>query len=376
MVAHKLAPFTCTALRTCSYRMTLGSTLTNVVADPGTIPQALLRRTPCPSYNLSPLMTVPADRGELREERPRDDEGSPGPSSERRVSHPPSSDRGERGSPAKATSEDGFVIEPRRGWVALDLREVWRYRELLFFIAWRDVKVRYQQTFFGIAWAIIQPLFMMIVFSFVFGRFAKLPSDGMPYPLFTLCALIPWQLFQYSLTQSSNSLVNSQAIIKKVYFPRLVVPIAAVLDGLVDFGIALLLFLGLMLGYGYAPGFHIIFLPVFVLMATLAALSVGIWLCALNVKYRDVRYTIPFLTQLWMFATPVAYSASIVPEKWRWAYGLNPMVGVIEGFRWALVGREAPLAGSTYTSVGAVALVLLGGLAYFRRMEATFADIV
>lgn len=268
------------------------------------------------------------------------------------------------------------VIAPSVGWVSLKLRELWQYRELLFFIAWRDVKVRYKQTFFGVAWAVLQPLFMMITFSLFFGRFAKLPSDGVPYPVFTLCGLVPWQLFQYSLSQSSNSLVNSQSLIKKVYFPRLVIPIAAVLDGLVDFVIALLLLTVMMALYGMVPTANIIFLPVFVLFAIVAALAIGIWLAALNVKYRDVRYTVPFMSQLWMFATPVAYSASIVPEKWRWLYGLNPMVGVVEGFRWALIGHGAPIAAATYVSAVVVAVILFGGLSYFRRMEASFADVV
>jgi len=269
-----------------------------------------------------------------------------------------------------------IVIEPATGWVSLQLRELWKFRELLLFLAWRDIKVRYKQTYFGIAWAILQPLFMMLVFSIFFGRFAKLPSDGVPYPIFTMCALIPWQMFQYSLTQSSNSLVTNQQLIKKVYFPRLVIPIAAVLDGLVDFSVAFVLLVAMMAIYGIAPTRNVVFLPFLVLFAIMTALSVGVWLSALNVKYRDVRYTVPFLSQLWLFATPVAYSASIVPEKWRWAYGLNPMVGVVEGFRWALIGRGAPIATSTYTSIGVVAALLVAGLAYFRRMEASFADVI
>lgn len=268
------------------------------------------------------------------------------------------------------------VIEPATGWVSLQLRELWKFRELLLFLAWRDIKVRYKQTYFGVAWAILQPLFMMTVFSVFFGRFAKLPSDGVPYPVFTMCALLPWQLFQYSLSQSSNSLVTSQQLIKKVYFPRLVIPLAAVLDGLVDFSVALVLLVAMMALYGIVPTHNVVFLPVFVLFATVTALSVGVWLSALNVKFRDVRYTVPFLTQFWMFATPVAYSSSLVPEKWRWAYGLNPMVGVVEGFRWALLGREATMGTSTVVSVGVVFVLLAGGFAFFRRMEASFADVL
>jgi lipopolysaccharide transport system permease protein len=268
------------------------------------------------------------------------------------------------------------VIEPSGKWVSLQLRELWKYRELLFFLAWRDIKVRYQQTFFGIAWAVLQPLFTMAVFSVVFGRFARLPSDGVPYPIFTMCALIPWQLFQYSLTHSSNSLVNSQHLVKKVYFPRLVIPVAAVLDGLVDFAVSCMLLVGLMAIYGIAPTANIVFIPLFVLFASVAALSVGIWFSALNVQYRDIKYTVPFVTQIWMYATPVAYSATLVPAEWRWLYGLNPLVGVVEGFRWALLGTSAELTGTTYVSLAVVIVVLVSGLAYFRRMEASFADVI
>jgi len=268
------------------------------------------------------------------------------------------------------------VIEPSGKWVSLQLRELWNYRELLLFLTWRDVKVRYQQTFFGVAWAVLQPLSTMLVFSIVFGRFAKLPSDGVPYPVFTMCALIPWQLFQYSLNHSSNSLVNSQHLVKKVYFPRLIIPVAAVLDGLVDFSVSCVLLVAMMALYGIAPTANIVFLPLFVLFATVAALSVGVWFSALNVQYRDIKYTVPFVTQIWMYATPVAYSAKLVPEEWRWLYGLNPMVGVVEGFRWALLGKTAELGTSTYVSLGVVVVVLIAGLAYFRRMEASFADVI
>jgi lipopolysaccharide transport system permease protein len=268
------------------------------------------------------------------------------------------------------------VIEPAGRWVSLQLRELWNYRELLLFLTWRDIKVRYQQTYFGVAWAVLQPLLTMLIFTVVFGRFARLPSDGVPYPIFTMCALIPWQLFQYSLTHSSNSLVNSQHLVKKVYFPRLVIPVAAVLDGLVDFAVASVLLVVMMLVYGFVPTANIFFLPVFVLLATVAALAVGVWFSALNVKFRDVKHTVPFVTQFWMYATPVAYSTALVPEKWRWLYGLNPMVGVIDGFRWALLGKGATVTSSTYVSFGVVVLVLVSGLAYFRKMEASFADVI
>ena len=267
-------------------------------------------------------------------------------------------------------------ISPPSRWTSLEFRELWEYRELLYFLIWRDVKVRYKQTALGAAWAVIQPFFMMVVFSLFFGRLAKVPSDGIPYPVFTFCALLPWQLFANALTESSNSLVGNQNLITKVYFPRLVVPISAVLGGLVDFVIAFVILLGMMLYYGIVPGWAIVTLPGFILLALLTALGVGLWLSALNVQYRDVRYTIGFLVQLWLFLTPVAYPSSIVPEKWRPLYGLNPMAGVVEGFRWALLGKSQPPGAMLWVSVAVVILILFGGLYYFRRMEQQFADIV
>jgi lipopolysaccharide transport system permease protein len=267
-------------------------------------------------------------------------------------------------------------ISPPSRWTSLEFGELWEYRELLYFLIWRDVKVRYKQTALGAAWAVIQPFFMMIVFSLFFGRLAKVPSDGIPYPVFTFCALLPWQLFANALTESSNSLVGNQNLITKVYFPRLVVPISAVLGGLVDFVIAFVILLGMMLYYGIVPGWAIVTLPGFILLAVLTALGVGLWLSALNVQYRDVRYTIGFLVQLWLFLTPVAYPSSIVPEKWRPLYGLNPMAGVVEGFRWALLGKSQPPGAMLWVSVVAVIVILFGGLYYFRRMEQQFADIV
>ena len=269
-----------------------------------------------------------------------------------------------------------IIIRPSRGWVPLKLADLWAYRELLYFLIWRDVKVRYKQTVLGAAWAIIQPFFTMVVFSVVFGRLAKIPSDGLPYPVFAYCALLPWQLFAHALTESGNSLVASQNLITKVYFPRLVIPLAAVLGGLVDFAIAFLVLLAMMAYYGIAPTAAVATLPLFLLLAVATALGVGLWLSALNVQYRDVRYTIPFLTQFWLFATPVAYPASLVPEPWRAVFGLNPMAGVVEGFRWALLGT-AHAPGPMLAVSGAVVLALLvGGLYYFRRMEKTFADVV
>ena len=269
-----------------------------------------------------------------------------------------------------------LIIEAKGNPVGQQLQDLWAYRELLYFLAWRDFKVRYKQTVLGAAWAVIQPFFTMIVFSIFFGYLGKIPSDGIPYPVFTYCALLPWSLFAHALAESSNSLVNNQGLITKVYFPRLIVPIAPLFVGLVDFGIALFVLMGMMLFYGIVPGVAALMTPIFVLLATLSALAVGMWLSALNVQYRDVRYTIPFLTQLWLFATPVAYPSSLLPEPWRSLYGLNPMAGVVEGFRWALLGQTRAPGPLLAVSVLAVVVFLVGGLWYFNRMEQTFADVV
>jgi lipopolysaccharide transport system permease protein len=266
-------------------------------------------------------------------------------------------------------------IEPSSGWVSLRLGELWEYRELLYFLVWRDIKVRYKQTALGAAWAILQPVLTMVVFSVFFGRLAKVPSDGIPYPVFALAALVPWQLFAYSVSESTNSLVVSQNLIKKVYFPRLVIPVASVLAGLVDFAISFVALVGLMTYYGIRPTAAIAILPLFILLAVASALCVGLWLSALNVQFRDVRYTIPFLTQFWMFVTPVAYPSSLIPGKWRTVFGLNPMAGVVEGFRWALLGKATSLGPLLAVSIGVVVVLLFGGLVYFRRMESTFADV-
>jgi len=266
-------------------------------------------------------------------------------------------------------------IEPSRGWVSLRLRELWEYRELLYFLVWRDIKVRYKQTALGAAWAILQPVMTMMVFSVFFGRLAKVPSDGIPYPVFAFAALLPWQLFAFALSESANSLVASQNLIKKVYFPRLVIPIASVLAGLVDFAIAFVVLIGLMAYYGIHPTGAVAALPLFILFAVVSALAVGLWLSALNVQYRDVRYVIPFLTQFWMFVTPVAYPSSLVPAKWRTLFGLNPMACVVEGFRWALLGKSTSPGPLLWVSIAAVMILLVGGLIYFRRMESTFADV-
>src|SRR5215204_1050336 len=266
-------------------------------------------------------------------------------------------------------SEAHLSIEPPRGWVALELRELWLYRELLFFLAWRDIKLRYKQTALGAAWAILQPLLTMVIFSIIFGQLAKLPSDGIPYPIFTYTALLPWQLFAFSLTNSSNSLVGSQSLISKVYFPRLIIPIASVLPALVDFAVSFLVLIGMMFYYHIPLTTRILVLPLFLLLAVATALAVGLWLSALNVEYRDIRYVVPFLTLFWQYATPVAYSSSLIPEKWRLLYGLNPMTGVVEGFRWALLG-SGRVDGMIWVSVGIIFLILISGLAYFKRMEA------
>jgi lipopolysaccharide transport system permease protein len=269
-----------------------------------------------------------------------------------------------------------IVIRPPDRWPSLHLGELWEYRDLLFILAWRDIKVRYKQTALGAAWAILQPLLTMVVFSLLFGGVAKLPSEGVPYPIFTFTALLPWQLFAHALIESGNSLVANQHLITKVYFPRLVIPLGTVLSGLVDFAISFVVLLGMMLVYKVPLSWNLLALPAFIFLAVLTALSVGIWLSALNVEYRDVRYTIPFLAQFWMFATPIAYSATLVPEKWRWLYSLNPMTGVVEGFRWAVLGKQGFSLPFFLISLGVVLLLFIGGLAYFRKMEDRFADVV
>jgi lipopolysaccharide transport system permease protein len=273
-------------------------------------------------------------------------------------------------------AEPVYVVAPTEGEVRLGLEEVWAYRELLYFLVWRNVKARFKQTALGVIWVILQPLLTMIVFTLFFGRLANIPSEGMPYPIYTFTALLPWQLFAHAVTQSGNSLISSQDLITKVWFPRLIIPAAGVLEGLVDFGLAFLIFIGMMVWYGVTPTPAVVALPLLVLLACAAALAVGLWLSALNVRYRDVRYTIPFLVQFWLIATPIAYPASMVPERWRMLYGINPMVGVVEGFRWALLGTPETLHPSVFVSVIVVAALLVGGLIYFRRMERTFADEV
>ena len=268
------------------------------------------------------------------------------------------------------------VIMPTRGWVSLRLGELWKYRELLYFITWRDVKVRYKQAVLGIAWAIIQPLMTMVIFSLIFGQLAKLPSEGLPYPVFIYCGLLPWQLFAGALQKGGTSLVGNAHLITKVYFPRLIIPLSAVAGGLVDFAISFVVLFGLMIYFGIAPSWSILLLPLFVLFTVLTALAVGLWVSALNVHYRDVQHIIPFMVQAWMFISPVAYSVELIPEGlWRILYGINPLTGVIQGFRWALLGGHPPDE-LMAVSIIVVGVLLLSGLFYFKRMEKTFADVV
>ena len=268
------------------------------------------------------------------------------------------------------------IIEPTNGWRALNLRELWRFRELLYFMAWRDVKVRYKQTVIGAAWAILQPFLTMIVFSVIFGRLAKIGSEGVPYPVFSYSALLPWTFFATAMSQAGTSLVSNANMVSKIYFPRVILPMASVLAATLDFGIAFIVLLGMMFYFGIVPGLALLTIPLFLLLALMTALGISLWLSAINVKYRDVRYIIPFLTQFWLFATPVAYPSSMIPEKWRLLYGLNPMAGVVEGFRWSLLGTENPPNGLILVSALVVIFMFVGGLFYFRRMEREFADII
>ncbi len=269
-----------------------------------------------------------------------------------------------------------YRIAPSRGWVSLNLRELWEYRELVYFLIWRDIKVRYKQTVLGAAWAIIQPVMTMLIFSLFFGRLAGMPSDGTPYPLFAFAALVPWTFFANAINQSSQSLVGGANLLKKVYFPRLAMPIAAVFSGLVDFCIAFVVLLSLMLAFGKLPTSNVLLLPGLLLLALATALGVGLWLAALNVYFRDVKYVVPFLVQFWMFATPIAYPSSLLPEPWRTLYGINPMVGVIEGFRWVLLNTDTAPGPMVALSSGVTICILLSGAFYFRRMERHFADVV
>jgi lipopolysaccharide transport system permease protein len=282
------------------------------------------------------------------------------------------------GTPGQDADERGFttIIRPAQGWAPLNLGALWRYRELLYFLAWRDVKVRYKQTALGASWAVLQPVLTMVVFTVIFGHVARIPSDGVPYPIFSYCGLLPWTFFASAIGQASTSLVGNAHLISKVYFPRLVIPIAALLAGLPDFAIAFVVLLGMMLFYGVVPTPAVITLPLFLLLVLATALAVGIWLSALSVQYRDVRYVVPFLTQLWLYASPVAYPAGLIRGQAHLLYALNPMAGVVEGFRWAILGKGGCDGLSLALSGSVTLVVLISGLFYFRRLEQQVADVV
>jgi len=267
-------------------------------------------------------------------------------------------------------------IEPPRSWMSLGLRELWECRELLYFLVWRDLTVRYKQSIIGIGWVVIQPLVTIIVFSVIFGYFAKIPSDGLPYPVFAYAGILPWTYFATALNRCIHSVVADSHILTKVYFPRLFLPLAGTLSGLVDFAIAFVLLLGVLVWFGIPLTWYVLIAPFFLSFALLAALAVGLWLSAINVRYRDVTYAVPFLVQTWMFCSPVVYPLSIIPEQYRWLYNLNPMVGVIEGFRWALLGKASPDSSVMAVSAAVVLVILAGGLVFFKNMERNFADVV
>ena len=267
------------------------------------------------------------------------------------------------------------VIRPPRGWIPINLRELWAYRELLYFFTWRDIKVRYTQTVFGIAWAVIQPLFMMIIFSLFFGTLAKVPSENIPYPLFSYAGVLPWTLFAAGLTRSSDSLVQDVNLVQKVYFPRMLLPLAGILSPLVDFAIAFVILIGMMLYFGYYPGVTMFWILGFLVLELMLAAGLGLWLSAINVAYRDVRYAIPVLIQLGLYASPVVYSATFVPARFQTVYGLvNPMAGILEGFRWAVLGTKPP-SDLLFASVAIILVILISGAFYFRRREKAFADV-
>jgi lipopolysaccharide transport system permease protein len=276
------------------------------------------------------------------------------------------------------STESMIKIEPTRGWNTLKLGDIWRYRELVYFLTWRDIKVRYKQTLLGVAWAVLQPVVTMVIFSLIFGRVAKLDSEGMPYPIFSYTALLPWQLFSKAITDAGQSMVKNRSMITKIYFPRLVIPLSSILGGMVDFFVAFLILLGMMFYYQIKPTSNIWTLPLFLVLSMVTALGAGLWFSALNVRYRDIRYILPFLTRVWLYVTPVAYSSQYISENWQVIYALNPMAGVVQGFRWAILGTEmgtSTLVTLSTSSVIAI-FILISGLFYFRRMERTFADVV
>jgi lipopolysaccharide transport system permease protein len=276
----------------------------------------------------------------------------------------------------KTQQEEVLVLKPTRGWSALNLRDIWKYRELVYFLTWRDIKVRYKQTILGASWAVIQPLVNMIVLTIIFGRLANMSTEGIPRPIFTFTALLPWGLFSKALSDAGRSMLSNRSMITKIYFPRLIIPLSSVMSGVVDFAIQFVVLLAMMVYYRFTPTLNIWTLPFFLLLSLVTALGFGLWLSALNVLYRDVGYILPFLTQIWLLLTPVAYSASEVPDQWRLIYALNPMVGVVEGFRWALLGSANAPGPILIISSTISLLLLISGMYYFRRMERTFADMV
>lgn len=277
---------------------------------------------------------------------------------------------------AEAAEELVVYLKPAKGWLSIDFKELWHYRELIYFLTWRDIKVRYKQAVLGVAWALLQPLMTMVIFTVIFGNLLHTPSQGLPYPLFSLTALLPWQLFASALQRSSVSLVGNANLLTKIYFPRLAIPLASIFAALVDFAISFIVLIGVMIYYQYWPTWNVLWLPLLVVLALMTALAVGLWLSALNVQYRDVQQLVPFLVQVWMYASPIVYPIDTIPAGiWRWLYGLNPMVGVIQGFRWALLGGAPPDL-TLVISIAMVLILLVSGLYYFRRMEKTFADIV
>lgn len=275
----------------------------------------------------------------------------------------------------KPAANKTILIKPQHGWMPINLRELWAYRELLYFLVWREIKLRYKQTILGATWAIIQPFFMMVIFTLFFGKFVDIPSEGIPYPLFSYAALLPWMLFSEGINRSVNSLIQDNNLIKKIYFPRLIMPLSGSISPLVDFMFSFAVFIGIMFFFGFSLSLRIFWLPVFLILALITSLAVGLWLSAINVQYRDVRYVTPFLIQFWFFASPVVYSSISLPKSWQLLYGLNPMVGVIEGFRWVLLGTKPPTS-LMIVSVTIVLIILISGVFYFRKMEKIFADVI
>lgn len=268
------------------------------------------------------------------------------------------------------------VLEPPTNWLSLRLRDLWEYRELLFFFVWRDIKIRYKQTLLGVSWAVLQPFTTMVIFSVIFGRLVNVPSDGIPYPIFAYAGLLPWQLFARTISDSTSSLITNQHVISKVYFPRILLPLSNSISGLVDFGIALLILVGLMIYYAIFPTWRLLVIPLLVVFTLFTSTAISFWLSALSVRYRDIKFVTPFLVQVWLYATPVVYPTSLIPEKWQWVYWLNPMTGVVDGFRWVIYGFDANISSLFFLSLAVVAVLWVSGLVFFQRMELTFADMI